>query len=521
TAYANNCKKPDDDDFAARKLCLEGQSDSVSLLVDPKAAKSLTGAELGVMLPDPGGCVRAPRVIGPPLPKDPALRAREQELRMFMIVLRGRVMAGDDVDPDVLAKARAAAESVEHSENPSVRADAIGVLAMIAAADARTNRDPDAMSKVLALMKQASEVAEAAGQDRTRVQLQLGMLEMTVFMPGYWSELDDLVQRGESGVEHTKDPIAELAFAGAKTEIADKRGRWSEAIDGYDEVRKQWLARGAVDIYARFTIAYASALLNRHVPGDVDRALASLDEAATKDLGTNTMRSVKFLRDAVAEAVGKADDAAFQKLGYTRDAGAPDGGTLVATVSGLELPTPDDRTPPAARHAIPEVRVTHNGQTWRVAIGADGVFTLANVPPGVASVEAFVNSAAGDLQMIRRDATITAHQTTKVDLPYGHAGTLTTNFPGGGEPRPHWGIAIALPKGKPPANGVELQERIAKTPWWSVTTVHTTKKNGAIQLEATLGTFGEAVVCPIPGGFNNGSDPSLFLGTTNTPLQCQ
>ena len=188
------------------------------------------------------------------------------------------------------------------------------------------------MGEVYKLMKQAADLAEAAGQDRTRVQLELGMAEMSVYLPGYWADLDDLVQQGEAGVEHTKDPIAVLLIAGIRAEVADKRGRWTEAIEGYEHVRQGWLARGSPETYARFTISMAGSLLNRHMAGDVDRALSSLDDALTKDISPGTRRGAQFVRNAIAEAVGKADAATLAKLGYTRDAGAPDGGTLVATV---------------------------------------------------------------------------------------------------------------------------------------------------------------------------------------------
>ena len=65
------------------------------------------------MLPDPVGCVRAPRVIAPPLPKDPELRARVQELRTLMIVLRGRLLANEPADPETIARANAAIAAVE------------------------------------------------------------------------------------------------------------------------------------------------------------------------------------------------------------------------------------------------------------------------------------------------------------------------------------------------------------------------------------------------------------------------
>jgi len=517
-AYDGNCKKPDDD-FTARQICLEGERDQISLLVDPKAVRSLAGADLAVMLPDPTGCVNAPRVIGPPLPKDPALRAKEQDLRALMIVLRGKLLVQGEVDKDVIARGNAAVAAVDGTDNPSVRADAMAVKSMLVALDARNSRDPNAMGEVYKLMKQAADLADAAGQDRTRVQLELGMAEMSIYLPGYWSDLDELIAQGEAGVEHTKDPIAVLVLDGIRTEYADKRGRWTEAIDGYEHVRRGWLDRGSTETYARFTIAMAGSLLNRHMAGDVDRALSSLDDALAKDISPGIRRSAQFVRNAIAESVGKADAATIAKLGYTRDAGAPDGGTLVATVSGLELPSLADLTDNAAtRHGIPEVMVPGEKQGWRIAVGADGVFTLAHIPPGTYSVEAFVNSAAGDLQIITKSVTITAHETTNVDLPYPTAATVTTTFDTG-TPSPMWGIAIALP-GKAPANLDELQARLKTAPWWTVATVHTVKHSGSIQAQATQATFGQGVVCGIPRGYSNESDPSLFLGSTKTPLQC-
>jgi serine/threonine protein kinase len=520
TAYDGNCKKPSDDDFTARQLCLEGQRDQMSLLVDPKVVKSLVGADLAVMLPDPAGCVNAPRVIAPPLPKDPALRERVQELRTLMIVLRGHLLANEPVDDAAIARANAVVAAVHDSDSASVRADAMAVKSLIVATSARTSQDPKAMVDVYDLMKQASDLAEAAGQDRTRVQLQLGMLEMAVFLPGLWSKLDDLIQRGEAGVEHVKDPVAQLVLDEAKAEVANVRGRWTAAIDGYERVRQGWLARGSAEVYARYTIAMATALLSRHAPGDVDRALASLRESLTHDLRPGTQERVRFMMDAISEAIGKADPATFGKLGYTRDAGAPDGGTLIATVSGLEQPTlADVDTQRAARHGVPEVRVMSMKQNWRIAIGSDGVFTLANLPPGTYSVEAFVNSAAGDLQMVRRDATITAHGTTKLELPYPAITQVETPIPSTTTPKAMLGIAIALP-GKPPATVGELTKMLATTPWWSVVTVHSVRRNDSVVLEAVTGLLGEGTVCPIERAYNNGSDPMLFMPSDATPVSC-
>ena len=187
--------------------------------------------------------------------------------------------------------------------------------------------------------------------------------------------------------------------------------------------------------------------------------------------------------------------------------------------SGPELPSLADLAENAAtRHGIPEVIVPGDKQAWRIAVGADGVFTLANIPPGTYGVEAFVNSAAGDLQIVRKDVTITAHETTKVDLPFPSPATVTTTF----EPRPEapmWGIAIALP-GKPPANIDELQTRLKTEPVVDVATVHTVKQSGSIQAQATQATFGPSTVCGIEHGYSNESDPALFLGSTKTPLQC-
>jgi hypothetical protein len=132
------------------------------------------------MLPDPAGCVNAPRVIAPPLPKDPALRDRVQELRTLMIVLRGRLLANDPADDETVARANAAIAAVENIDNPSVRADAMAVKSVIVASSAQRSRDPNTLLDVYNLMKQAADLAEAGGQDRTRVQLQLGMLEMAV-----------------------------------------------------------------------------------------------------------------------------------------------------------------------------------------------------------------------------------------------------------------------------------------------------------------------------------------------------
>jgi len=522
-AYDGNCKKHDDD-FGARRLCLETQRDSVGLLVDPRDAadaKALAESDLAVMLPDPEGCVRAPRVIPPPLPKDPALRARMQDMRTLLIIMRGKLLSGDPIAPEILQRTKDTVAALRKYDDPTAKAGAVSLESMLVAFNAQSQRDPKAMPKVYALMKQAADLSEAAGEDRTRVQLLLGMTEMIAYMPGFWADLDDLIGRGEAGVQHIKDPMVELVLTEVHARVADVRGRWSEAIDDYDKARQGWLARGSEEVYVRFTAAMAVALANRHAPGDVDRAITTLREADHHAVHGSRKKELDSTLDSILELAAQADDAALNRLGYAKDA-ATGTGTLVATVAGLAPPTlKDDPAARVSRTGLPEIMVHHGDLRWRVPVGPDGTFTLNRLAPGRYQVEAFVNSALGDLEMVHADADVAAGATAKVTVTYP-APHLETKTVGPATGQGFWGIAIALPGKVTPATAGELRGAVAKAAWWSVATVHGAQDGPSAVLRAELGAFSTPVtICPIEGGYNDGLSPQLFMGPDARPIHCE
>jgi serine/threonine protein kinase len=520
-AYDANCKQRDDD-FAARKLCLEAQRDSVAMLVVPRDAadaKALAATDLAVMLPAPEGCVRAPRVIAPPLPKDPVLRSHLQEMRTLLIIMRGKLLSSEPITPALLQRAKDVVAALEKYDDPNAKAGAVSLKSMVIAAEAVNNRDPKAMPQVYALMKQAADLSEAAGEDRTRVQLILGMTEMVSAMPGFWADIDDLLRRGEAGVQHVKDPIAELVLLEVHARVASVRGLWSEAIDDYDKARKGWLARGSEEIYGRFTLGMAIELVNRHAPGDLDRAIAALDEVSKHPVQRH--KDLDSTRESILELAARADDAMLNRLGYAKDA-AMGTGTLVATIAGLAPPTlKDDPATRVERAGIPEIMVRQGKLSWRVPVAADGTYTLTRLAAGHYLVEAFVNTALGDLQMVHADAEVAAGATARVTVTYPTPHVEKTTI-GPATGQGSWGIAVALPGKVSPATVGELRAAIAKAAWWSVATVHGAQQGPSTVFEAELGAFGTPVtICPLEGGYNDGSQPELFVGPDARPIHCE
>jgi predicted Ser/Thr protein kinase len=521
TAYDANCKQRDDD-FGARRLCLEAQRDSVAMLVLPRDAadaKALADSDLAVMLPAPEGCVRAPRVIAPPLPKDPRLRSQLQEMRTLLIIMRGKLLSNEPVSPATLQRAKDTVAALEKYDDPAAKAGAVSLKSMVVSADAVAKHDPKAMVEVYTLMKQAADLSEAAGEDRTRVQLLLGMTEMVTVMPGFWADIDDLLRRGEAGVAHIKDPVADLVLTEVHARVAVARGNWSEAIDDFDKARQGWLARGSEEVYVRFSIAMALELGNRHADGDIARALAILDEAATH--GNIRKKDIETTREEISEVIAKADDATLDRLGYTKDA-AMGTGTLVAAVAGLAPPTlKDDPATRVTRTGLPEIMVRQGKLSWRVPVGTDGKFTLTRLAPGHYQVEAFVNSALGDLQMVHTDADVRAGATASVTVTYP-ASHVETRTIGPATGQGFWGIAVALPGKVSPATVGELRAALSKAAWWSVGTVHGAQEGPSAVLKADLGAFSTPVtICPIEGGYNDDSSPELFVGPDARPIHCE
>jgi hypothetical protein len=156
-----------------------------------------------------------------------------------------------------------------------------------------------------------------------------------------------------------------------------------------------------------------------------------------------------------------------------------------------------------------------------VPIAKDGTYTLGRLAPGRYQVEAFVNSALGDLQMIHTDATVAAGATTTVTVTYP-APHLETKTIGPATGQGFWGIAVAVPGKVSPANVGELRAAIAKAAWWSVATVHGAQDGPTAVLEAELGAFSTPVtICPIAGGYNDGASPELFVGPDARPVHCE
>jgi predicted Ser/Thr protein kinase len=521
TDYDHNCTQRDDD-FTARKLCLEAQRDSVAMLVAPHDAddaKVLGQTDLAVMLPAPEACVRAPRVISAPLPKDPVLRAHLQDMRTLLIVMRGKLLSGDLVSPATIQRAKDTIAALDKYDDATAKAGAVSLEAMVVSAEAVTHRDPKAMTQVYALMKRAADLSEAAGEDRTRVQLVLGMTEMVTAMPGFWADIDDLLRRGEAGVQHVKDPVSELVLLEVHARVASVRGLWTEAIDDYDKARQGWLARGSEEIYGRFTIGMAIELVNRHAPGDLDRGIALLDEVGEHPL--QRRKELDSTRESILELAAKADDAMLNRLGYTKDA-AMGTGTLVATITGLAPPTlKDDPATRVARAGIPEIMVRQGKLGWRVPVAADGTYTLTRLAPGHYLVEAFVNTALGDLQMVHADVEVAAGATARVTVTYPTPHVEKTTI-GPATGQGSWGIAVALPGKVSPATVGELRAAIAKAAWWSVATVHGAQEGPSTVFEAELGAFGTPVtICPLEGGYNDSSSPELFVGPDARPIHCE
>jgi hypothetical protein len=530
-AYDANCDKPDED-AAARKLCLETQRDDMALLFQPREAadaKALEQTDLAAMLPSPEGCVRAPRVIAPPLPKDPVLRANIQELRTAMIILNAR-FRGDELSPELIRRTKEAIAAIEHSENASARATAAAAKSLVVADEAMGGSESvSRLSDVYAVMRQASNLVEAAGDDRTHVRLMLTILEDTTYMPGFWAELDELLASAESGVQHIQDPVAALQLIQLRARVAYIRGRWTEAIDGFDKARKDWLARGSEDHYASLTIDLAWALANRHTEGDLERALAALREALAHPVRPGTHgwlvnNSLVLWKRAIEEGLGRADAASLHKLGYATSAAdaGPGDATLEVTVAGLAAPTlNDDEATRVQRTEIPEVIVHRGTWSWRVAITQAGTFSLDHLAAGHYGIDAYVSSALDDLEIVHTEIDVAPGAVTPTTVTYP-VPRLETRKLGPAPDRAYWGIAVALPGKVTAATAGALQTAIDRAPWWSVVKVHSARDGSAEVLEAQLGVFGRQVtVCAVEGGYSDNSDLKPFLGALARPVHCE
>jgi hypothetical protein len=525
-AYDANCDKPDDE-AVARKLCLETQRDSMALLVHPRDAadaKELAHTDLVMMLPSPEGCVRAPRVIPPPLPKDPALRARIQELRAALIVLGSRLLDGEQISPETLRRANEAIAAAEHSDDPSARAIAAGAKSMMVAVEATTQRDSSKLLEMYTLMRQAAELSEAAGDDRTRVTLLLRMAEMATFMPGLWGDLDELMRRGEAGVQHIKDPTAELALTEVRGHVAQIRGRWTEAIDGFERARQGWLDLGSDELYAQYTINIAVVLSNRHADGDLERALAVLHEASMRNVHAPTRERLANLTKPIEELLARADAATLDKLGYATsaaDAGSGDA-TLEVTVAGLVAPTlQDDDATRVQRTEMPEVMVHRGTWSWHVAITRAGTFSLDHLAAGHYGIDVYVSSALDDLRVIHAEVDVRPGVTTRTTVTYP-VPRLETRKLGPAPESAYWGIMVALPGKVTATTAGALQATIDGAPWWSVVKVHSARDASAKVLEAELGVYDRQVtVCAVEGGHYSEMGLKLVLGPDARPVHCE
>ena len=233
-------------------------------------------------------------------------------------------------------------------------------------------------------------------------------------------------------------------------------------------------------------LSLATTLLNRHAPGDVDRAL----QRSRKPSGTSSRPrpsgAWSSCRTRSPKRSARPTAATFIKLGYTRDAGAPDGGTLVATVSGLELPTlaDDDKQPRLAPRGPRGSRDDEQAELAYRGRQPTACSRSRTSRREAYSVEAFVNSARSvTSRWSAATSRSRAHATTKIDLPYPSDRDDVDDAAGRRRRAPVWGIAIALP-GKPPATVGALHAALAKAPWWTVATVHTARADGGSVLEA-------------------------------------
>ena len=523
--YDANCANPQDSDFALRKICLESQRDSLALLVQPDDADgvhAIAEADLPVILPSPEACQKAPRVIAPPLPKDPAVRSKVQKLRSLLFMMRTKILDQGFVDRDeLLARANAAIAEADGMGDLTLKSDALGLRALVIAfARSDSHQDRDArFAESYKALREAAEAAEASGNDRTRVMLLIGQLEMASRVPGYWAELDDLFRRAALGVQHVQDPVAQVLLDELRGVVAMNRGQWSDAIDRFEQARHAWLERGSEESYSRFTALEASTLLLRHADGDLERAIGILHEADGHDLRPSSHQFLAVTRATITGSLGTATPLEQKMLGIT-DGGGSGSSTLTVSVTGLAPGTKaDDPAQRVMRRALPDLLVEQGSAAWRPPAKDPTTFVLSGVKDGRYDVLAYISTAAGDMQVVRREVTIKGATAATIDVPA--ARPLVGTF-GPTDGRALWGLALALPKGPPPTTAKALRTALATAPWWSVTWVHTEQTGTATTLAAELGALGPAsMMCTVSGGTYSSSSPAdLSLGSDSAPVHC-
>lgn len=521
-AYDANCANPKDGDFSIRKICFESQRDSIDLIAHPPdadAAQALASSDLAVMLPPPVDCQLAPRVIAPPPPKDPVVRAKVRQLHSLLLALRTKIFDRDSSD-DLLAKANAAIKEAEGTGDPTVRTEALGLRALVLAFGRKeTGADRNAsLGEAYQGLREAGEAAEAAGNDRVRVQLLIGQLEMASGIPGYWADLDDLTRRAQLGVEHVKDPIAELMFEELQPAIALTRGAWTSAIEGFEHARHGWLQQGSNELFARLTFAEAEALMFRHAGDDLDRAAAILKEADTHDLRPASHQTMTYMLALIEGTAGTATALQAKMFGAVETTGKDAPGSLTVTVAGLGTPTVvDDVAARASRRAPPDVLVTSGKDEWHLKPIAVDRFALAGLAPGRYDVRVLVSSALGDMETVHREVQVTGATNVTIDLPAAHE--VDRRFgPTTGEAL--WGIAIALPGKIHPTTVAALKPLFENAAWTSTNWVHTVRDGATVVLAAEIGALGDPVtVCTVKGGAL--SALRVTFGGDDHPVQCE
>jgi hypothetical protein len=524
-AYDANCAKPADPDYSIRKICFESQRDSIDLLAHPpdaEAAAVLANADLAIMLPSPEACQLAPRVISPPLPKDPAVRRKVQQLHSLLLALRTKIFDRDSNSESLLAKANEAIKEAEGTGDSTVRAEALGLRALVLAFG-RKDKGADrnaSLAEAYQALREAGEAAEAAGNDRVRVQLLIGQLEMASGIPGYWADIDDLMRRAALGVEHVKDPQAQLMFDELKPTIALTRGAWTAAIDGFEHARQGWLARGSEEMYAQFTALEAEAMMNRHAGDDLDRAVAILKEADGHDLRPSSHRLLTFVHALIDGTAGRATPDQARMFSAVRTTGKELPGSLTITLTGLGTPTlVDDVATRVTRRAAPDVMVSHGKDEWHVMPAALDRFALSGLAPGSYDVRILISSALGDLETVRRQVQVTGATAVTIDVPAAHE--IDRRFgPTTGEAL--WGIAVAIPGKVHPATVAALEPLLDHAAWWSASWVHTVRDGATVLLASELGALGDAVtVCTVKGGTVSASSLAVTFGGDDHPVQCE
>jgi len=524
--YDANCKAPNDSDFALRKICLETGRDSMTLLVKPgdaDAVKAVAEADLPLVLPAPEACQKAPRVISPPLPKDPEVRRKVEHLRSLLLVMRTRIMDRQSAERDaLLTRANAAIAEAEGTGDLQLKSEALGLRALVLAFATHSRDISDRTAKLAEAyqaLREAGEAAEASGNDRVRVMLLIGQLEMASGVPGYWSDIDDLIRRAELGVQHVQDPVAQLLFDELRGVVAMNHGQWTDAIERMEKTRHGWLERGSDEMYSRFTGLEAETLLQRHADGDLVHGLDILKEADSHDLRLSSHQFLAVVRAEITGSLGTASPLENRMLGVVDSAGTGDA-SLTVEITGLSAGTTHDDGPVRVmRRAMPDVLVQGTNGNWRPSASKDGTFTLSGLAKGRYDVLVYISTAGGDTQVVRQHVTVAGATRVTVDVPA--ARELVPTF-GPTDGRALWGVALSLPRAAHPATAGALRTLVAAAPWWSVAWVHTERSGTAVDLTAELGALGPtSMVCSVAGATYSPSLPSdLALGSDSAPVHC-